>query len=421
LFRNIYCNLVESDSARCAAGGWFGDGLLPGSLTWLAFAITGFVIAFVILNAVLGAVLIFIWAWRRIFARFQNRLGPNRWGPYGMLTSVADAVKTMLKEDVVPAEADRLIFNAAPVLMVVPVFLVFTVIPFGAGTYFIDLNIGILFIIAVTSGSVLAIVMASYGSANRISIFSGMRAVALLISYEIPMAISVIGAVMLAGSLSMGRIVAAQDVPFIIVMPLGFLVFFICALAEVAQTPFDLAEAESELGAGYLNDYSSMKFGLFYLAEFAAGIAAATVITTVFLSGWRGWWPVPSHIWFLLKMGIVLFMMMWVRFTWPRLRADQVMALAWKGLFELTLVNLVSTGVLIAVFADEESPGRLFSAGELWTMAAVNWGVFIVSIWAVSKVLAPKPYREPMPSPPARMYPVGVDEKPYTDAAVAAD
>ncbi len=411
-FRNIYCNLVDSESVRCSAGGLFGDsGLLPASLGWLAFAITSVLLGAIVLNAVLGAVVFYIWAFRRLMARFQTRTGPNRWGPFGTLTSTADALKTMFKEDIVPAEADRWVFNAAPVLMVVPVFLVFSVVPFGAGTFIADLNVGILFIIAVTSASVLAIVMASYGSGNRVSIFSGARAVALLISYEVPMALSVIGAVMVAGSLSMGSIVAAQDVPFIIVMPLGFLVFFLAALAESSQTPFDLAEAESELGAGYLNDYSSMKFGLFYLAEFAAAIAAAAVITTVFLSGWRGWWPIPSHVWFFAKVGVVLFSMIWVRFTWPRLRADQVMALSWKGLFELTLVNLVTTGVMVAVFADEEAPGDLFSAAELWVMAAVNWLVFIGSVWALGKVLGPKPYKEPMPVSPASVYPVAVEEK----------
>jgi NADH-quinone oxidoreductase subunit H len=412
LFRNIYCNLVENDSARCAAGGWFGGGLLPNSLAWLAFAITGAAIAFVILNGVLGAVIGFIWAERRIVARFQSRSGPNRWGPFGTLTPVADAIKTMFKEDVVPAEADRLVFNLAPVFMVVPVFLVFAVIPFGIGTFAAGLNIGLLFVIAVTSGSVLAIVMAAYGSGNRLSIFAGMRAVALLISYEIPMALSVIGVVMLAGSLSMGEIIEAQDVPFIIVQPLGFLVFFLAALAEMGRTPFDLAEAESELSAGYINDYSSMKFGLFYLAEFAAALAASAVIVTVFLSGWRGWAPVPSFIWFFLKMGAVLFTIMWIRFTWPRLRADQIMALAWKGLFELTLVNLVATAVLVAIWPQP-------TTSQLWTMAAVNWAIFFASVWVIGRVIVPGPAKEAV-TPMGPVYPVGVDEKPAAKAAGAA-
>ncbi len=412
LFRNIYCNLVENDSARCTTG-WFGGGLLPNSLAWLAFAITGAAIAFVILNGVLGAVIGFIWAERRTVARFQNRSGPNRWGPFGTLTPVADAIKTMFKEDVVPAEADRLVFNLAPVFMVVPVFLVFAVIPFGIGTFAAGLNIGLLFVIAVTSGSVLAIVMAAYGSGNRLSIFAGMRAVALLISYEIPMALSVIGVVMLAGSLSMGKIIEAQDVPFIIVQPLAFLVFFLAALAEMGRTPFDLAEAESELSAGYINDYSSMKFGLFYLAEFAAALAASAVIVTVFLSGWRGWAPVPSFIWFFLKMGAVLFTIMWIRFTWPRLRADQIMALAWKGLFELTLVNLVATAVLLAIWPQP-------TTSQLWTMAAVNWAIFFASVWVIGRVIVPGPAKKAV-APMGPVYPVGVDEQPAAKAAGATN
>ena len=421
VFRNLYCNIVDSTSSRCASGGPFGSapeaGLLPADLAWLAFAISAFLIGFAVLNAVLGAVIVYIWAWRRLFARVHTRSGPNRWGPFGSLTSVADAIKTMFKEDVVPLDADRWVFNAAPIVMVVPVFLVFSVIPFGAGTFVADVNIGILFVIGVTSASVLAIVMASYGSGNRMGVFSGGRAVALLMSYEIPMALSVIGAVMIAGSLSMGAIVAAQDIPFLIVMPLGFLVFFIAALAESNQTPFDLAEAESELAAGYLNDYSSMKFGIFYLAEFAAAIAAAAVITTVFLSGWRGWSPVPSHVWFFGKVIFVLLLIMWVRFTWPRLRMDQVLALSWKGLFELTLVNLVATAAMVALFSDEEVAGDLFNAGELWVMAAVNWAVFIVSVLVIGRLLSPRPYREAMPVAATSVYPVGVDEMPTPAAA----
>ena len=225
--------------------------------------------------------------------------------------------------------------------------------------------------------------------ATRLSIFAGLRAVALLISYEIPMALSLIGVLMIAGSLSLGRIVDAQNVPFILVQPMGFFVFFLASLAEMNRTPFDLTEAESELAAGYLNDYSSMKFGLFFLAEFMAALAGAAVITTLFLSGWRGFEPIPSHIWFFLKMGGVLFLIIWIRFTWPRLRIDQMLAFAWKGLFELTLVNLVLAAILIAIWPEP-------TTNQLWIMAAINWPVFFVSVFVISKVLGvkPHPYRK---------------------------
>ena len=391
LFRIIYCN-VASASDNCAARG-YSDGFLPDGLQWLAFLVTSIAIIAVVINAVLMGVLGFIWFERRVFARFQNRVGPNRWGPFGLLTPVADAIKTMFKEDVAPEDSDPLLYNLAPVLMAVPLLVVFALIPIGIGTFVVDLNVGILFILAITTMSGLAIVMGAWASGNRLSIFAGLRAVALLISYEIPMALSLIGVLMIAD---------AQNVPFILVQPMGFLVFFLASLAEMNRTPFDLTEAESELAAGYLNDYSSMKFGLFFLAEFMAALAGAAVITTLFLSGWRGFEPIPSHIWFFLKMGGVLFLIIWIRFTWPRLRIDQMLAFAWKGLFELTLVNLVLAAILIAIWPEP-------TTNQLWIMAAINWPVFFVSVFVISKVLGVKPHRIERPAA-GLPYPVATDE-----------
>lgn len=413
LFRNIYCNLA-GDSADCASRG-YSDGLLAGGLEWLAFVITAVLLANIFINGALGGVLALIWGERRILARFQNRVGPNRWGPFGSLTSLADAIKTMFKEDIVPDQADRFLFNLAPVVMVVPVLLIFAVIPVGVGTYVADLNVGLLFVIAVTSASGLAIAMAAWSSANRIAIFSGLRAVALLVSYEIPMALSLIGVLMLAGTLSMTGVIHAQDVPFIFVQPLGFLVFFLASLAEMSRTPFDLTEAESELAAGHLNDYSSMKFGVLFLAEWAATIAGAAIIVTVFLGGWRGFDPIPSHFWFVGKLALVIFMIVWIRATWPRLRIDQVLTLAWKGLFELTMINLIVTAILVAIFADTESDGTMFGTGEWIIMIAVNWVVFFISVYLIGKLLATKPYSED--EKPNRLYPVASEEEALEGAA----
>ncbi len=394
---------MAGDSADCVARG-YGSGFLPGGLEWLAFAITALIIIMVVINAGLGAVIVYIWAERRFLGRIQNRTGPNRWGPFGMLTSVADAIKTLFKEDVVPEDADRLLFNLAPILMVLPVFLVLAVIPFGAGTFVLDLNIGILFVIAVTSMSGLAVVLASWASGNRVSIFAGMRSVAMLISYEIPMALSILGVLMLAGSMSLGRIVDAQDVPFFIVQPLGVFVFVLAAQAETSRTPFDLIEAESELAAGYLNDYSSMKFGIFFLAEFLATIVAAMIIVTLFFGGWRGWAPIPSHFWFFGKTILVLLAIMWLRFSWPRLRIDQILELAWKGLFELTLINILVTGILIAIWPQP-------TYAQLWIMAGINWVVFFISIWLISKLLGTRDYEDDAVAEHSP-YPVAVDELP---------
>ena len=403
LWRNIYC-LLAGDSAGCGARD-YASGLLPGGLEWLAFAITALVIIGLVINGVLGGVIVLIWGERRLFGRFQSRTGPNRWGPFGMLTSVADAIKTMFKEDVVPVDADRILFNLAPILIATPALLVFAVIPFGIGTYVADLNVGVLFIMAVTSLTTLSVLTAAWSSANRIAILSALRSVALLISYEIPMALALVGVIMLAGSLSLGQIVQAQGIPFILVQPLAFFVFFIAAMAEMARAPFDLTEAESELAAGYLNDYASMKFGLFFLAEFMAEISTSAIITTLFLSGWKGWEPIPSHFWFIAKLILVLFVIIWFRMTLPRLRIDQVLKFAWKGLFELTLINIVVTAILIGIWPQP-------TTAQLWMMAAVNWPVAIISIWLVSKLLGTTNYEKTTPDSDSPVYSVATESIP---------
>jgi len=322
-----------------------------------------------------------------------------------MLTSVADAVKTMFKEDVTPVDADWILFNLAPILIATPAPLVFAVIPFGIGTYVADLNVGVLFIMAVTSLTTLSVLTAAWSSANRIAILSALRSVALLISYEIPMALALVGVIMLAGSLSLGQIVQAQGIPFILVQPLAFFVFFIAAMAEMARAPFDLTEAESELAAGYLNDYASMKFGLFFLAEFMAEISTAAIVATLFLSGWKGWEPIPSHFWFMAKVILVLFVIIWFRMTLPRLRIDQVLKFAWKGLFELTLINIVVTAILIGIWPQP-------TTAQLWMMAAVNWPVAIISIWLVSKLLGTANYEKAKPDSDSPVYSVAIESIP---------
>jgi len=403
LWRNVYC-VLAGESTECAARD-YSSGLLPGGMEWLAFLLSALVVAAIFANAILGGVIVLIWGERRLFGRFQNRTGPNRWGPWGTLTSVADAIKTMFKEDLVPAEADRILFNLAPVLIAAPALIVFSVIPVGVGTYVADLNVGVLFIMAVTSLTTLSVLTAAWSSANRIAILSALRSVALLVSYEIPMALALVGVIMLAGSMSLGSIIEAQAIPFILVQPLGFFVFFLAAMAEMARAPFDLTEAESELAAGYLNDYASMKFGLFFLAEFIAELSTSAIITTLFLSGWKGWDPIPSHLWFAVKLILVLFVIIWFRMTLPRLRVDQVLKFAWKGLFELTMINIIVTAVLIAIWPEP-------STTELWIMAAINWPVAIISIWVVSKLLGTSAYESPTPSESAPVYPVGTETLP---------
>ena len=260
---------------------------------------------------------------------------------------------------------------------------------------------------AVTSLTTLSVLTAAWSSANRIAILSALRSVALLISYEIPMALALVGVIMLAGSLSLGQIVQAQGIPFILVQPLAFFVFFIAAMAEMARAPFDLTEAESELAARYLNDYASMKFGLFFLAEFMAEISTAAIVTTLFLSGWKGWEPIPSHFWFMAKLILVLFVIIWFRMTLPRLRIDQVLKFAWKGLFELTLINIVVTAILIGIWPQP-------TTAQLWMMAAVNWPVAIISIWLVSRLLGTAKYEKASPDSDSPVYSVATESIPKT-------
>ena len=351
---------------------WF-DGLLPESFDWLAYLLTGFTIVFAVLIVLLLAVALYTWFERRVLARFQSRVGPNRWGPFGLLQPIADVIKLITKEDLVPFLADRWVFNLAPIVMFVPVALVFAVVPFGKNSYLANLNIGILFILAVTSVNTLGIFMCGWASANKYAMFGAM--------------------LLIAGSLSMVDIVERQAIPFFLVQPLGLLVFLAAASAEMSRSPFDIVEAESEIVAGHHTEYSSMKFGVIYLAEFAAPIVTGAIMTTLFLQGWRG--PVlPSHLWFFIKTFIVVFLLLWVRATFPRLRVDQIMGFAWKSLFPMALINLFVIAIEVQVWPDP-------TTGQLWIMAAINWGVAILSVVAFSNILGQRRLRRPeaMPSP----------------------
>ena len=260
--------------------------------SWLAYFLAGFIIVFVVVNAVVIVTTLGTWVERRVIGRIQSRLGPNRWGPWGLLTPVADALKLLTKESTRPSGVDPWIYNLAPLVFIMPVILVFAVIPFGKNTYVANLNIGILFIIAVTTVPTMGMFMAGWASGNRYSLFGAMRGVAQLISYEVPMVLSIVGVVLLAGSLSMVDIVEAQKVPFIFVQPLGFFIFAVAASAEMNRSPFDIVEADSELVAGFHTEYSGMKWGTFQLAEFIAPFGTSAIIATLFVQGWEG--PDPA-------------------------------------------------------------------------------------------------------------------------------
>jgi NADH-quinone oxidoreductase subunit H len=285
---------------------------------------------------------------RKIIGRFQDRYGPNRFGPWGLLQCVADMVKLLTKEDVTPSRADRLIFNLAVVVPIIPTFLILAVLPFGRGMVAADLNIGFLYIVAVGSLGTIGIFMAGWASRNKYSVLAGLRTVAQMISYEIPMVLSTVGVLLMVGSLSMVSIVDAQGawrLPFVVLQPLAFVLYFTAAIAEVNRAPFDLPEGESEIVAGYHIEYSGIKFSMFLLAEYVNAFSICAIATTLFLGGWRG--PIlPSWAWFFLKSYFLYFVLIWLRGTLPRLRVDQLMNFAWKTLVPLALANLMLTALV---------------------------------------------------------------------------
>jgi NADH-quinone oxidoreductase subunit H len=306
-------------------------------------------------------VLFLVWLERKVSAHVQDRLGPMVVGGWhGWAQTLADALKLLLKEDIVPASADGMLFKTAPFVVFLGAFTAYVVVPFGASSFVTDLNIGILYIVAASSLSVVGIIMAGWASNNKYSLYGGMRAAAQIISYEIPAAMSIMTVVIYAGSLSMVDIVNAQKGgiqnwfifrnPFIF---LGFIIYFIASLAEVNRTPFDIPEAESELVAGFHTEYSGMRFAFFFLAEYANMYLVAAVATALFLGGWTQVLPasvapqfLPGPILFLLKSLALIFLQMWVRWSLPRLRVDQLMYLSWKILLPISLVLILGAGWL---------------------------------------------------------------------------
>lgn len=324
-------------------------------------------IAVVVLIFMLVAVLYMVLKLRWVIARIQSRLGPNRTGPWGVLQTAADALKLFQKEDIIPCGADRWLFTVAPALVFIPAYLVYVVIPFGAGLTARSLNVGIMYIGAISSIGVIGIIVAGWSSNNKWSLLGAFRGASQLIAYEVPIILALVVPVLITGSLDLNRIVESQSGNFwnwnifhgFPMLPLAFLMLMIAGLAEINVTPFDIMEAESELVAGFNTEYSGMKFALFFLAEFAASFTLAAIITTVFLGGYQP----PLHalggqlsgialsavslFWFLAKCWVLVLFIMWVRSTLPRVRVDQLMNLAWKALIPVGLVNMLLTGLYV--------------------------------------------------------------------------
>jgi len=293
---------------------------------------------------------------RKLLARLQVRYGPNRAGKFGLLQPIADSIKMMAKEDIVPAEADRTIFLLAPAVVAVTALLMFAVVPFGSPVTLwgrkiplvvSDINVGLLFVFALSSLGVYGVALGGWASNSKYSLLGGIRGAAQMISYELALGLSLIPIVMLARSFSLVDIVNAQaHYPFVLVQPVSFLIFILSAMAESKRIPFDLPEAENELGAGYHTEYSGMRFGLFFLGEYVHMQVLGALLAVFFLGGWRG--PLlPGPVWLFIKIILVALVMIWIRGTLPRLRYDQLMALGWKVLIPVALVNIVVTGAIL--------------------------------------------------------------------------
>lgn len=323
----------------------------PGLYQTLIF----FAVALALLFVVLGFVTYAILAERKVMGFMQLRYGPSKvGGRFGLLQTVADVLKLLLKEDIKPSLADRPLYILAPVIAFAPSFMVLAAIPLSEQLTFTSMGVGLLYIIAISSLSTIGIITAGWASNNKYALLGGMRSAAQMISYEIPLVMSVIGVVLFAGSLNLSEIVAQQQyVPYILLQPIGFIVFVISATAELNRTPFDLPEAESELVAGYHVEYSGFRWAFFMLAEYVYLFAMSALITVLFLGGWNpiiGLDFIPGIIWFVLKFSLVVFFFMWLRATFPRLRADQLMEFGWKVLLPVALFNIFLSAILKELF-----------------------------------------------------------------------
>jgi NADH-quinone oxidoreductase subunit H len=326
----------------------------------MLYWILGIIILIIKIGIVLVGLLVLagwlVYGERRLLGWIQIRLGPNRAGPFGLLQPVADILKLLTKEDVVPAGADRRIFLYAPAVVSVSALLIFAVVPFGS-TWTLwgkkiplvisDINVGLLYVFALSSLGVYGVALGGWASNSKFSLLGGLRGVAQMISYELSLGLSLVPVVMLAQSFSLVDIVNAQaKYPFILVQPHTFLIFFLSATAEIKRIPFDLPEAENELVAGYHTEYSGMRFGLYFLGEYVTMVVLGALVAVFFLAGWRG--PLlPPIVWFIGKVTLVVFVMIWMRGTFPRLRYDQLMQLGWKLLVPAALLNIIVTGGIL--------------------------------------------------------------------------
>jgi len=371
---------------------------------WLRVALSAGIPAVLLLTFMAVGPIVYVYAERKIAGFMQDRLGPTRVGPYGLLQTVADAIKLMFKEAIYPTGVDKKLFLIAPCLVVLGAFLAMVVVPFGERSQVADLNVGLFYVIAVSSLSTVGLIMAGWASNNKYALFGAMRSAAQIVSYEIPAVMILLGIVMMVGSLSLQDIVLYQEgglthwllFRYFPIMPVAFVIFFTAGLAECNRTPFDIPEAESELVAGFHTEYSGFFFAMFFMAEYTEMFVISSVASVLFLGGY--WSPLPNHwlqhigpiglgpLWLIAKAWFLVFVMMWLRWTLPRLRVDQLMYVAWKVLLPISMVLVVLIGGLIMIPATRN--GFPWDRWVGWIFTVIIFGALIA--WMAGARLSKK-------------------------------
>lgn len=380
-----------------------GWGLAQGAVTVILKLIGAFVVG----TFGFGLVIFTIWLERKLYARIQDRLGPNRVGPWGIFQTFPDMIKIFTKEYITPQGADKVIYNLAPIVTVSGVMLTWAVIPFASTVFGTDVNVGVLYIVAVGAIGTLGIIMAGWSSNNKYSLLGAFRAVAQMVSYEVPMVLALLVPVILGGTMGINGLVKAQTMWFIVLCPLAAMIFFLTAMAETGRAPFDLLEAESELVAGFQTEYSGLKFGMFYVGEFLHAFTISALTATLFLGGWRGpWavqWPVLGIFYFFIKTFAVYFVVVWFRISLPRLRIDQMLNFSWKFLTPLGLTLLVVVAIidkLLDLFLPQlnlPDLGVLLVRSAVFLGANILIAVITILILRKNQSNAPKVVGEPRP------------------------
>jgi len=371
---------------------WLGNLLLSfGMSQTLVTVILKFIGAGLVGTFGFSLVIFTIWLERKLYGRIQDRLGPNRVGPWGIFQTFPDMIKIFTKEYITPIGVDKIVYNLAPILSVSAVLLTWAVIPFAPTIVGTDVNVGVLYLVAVGSIGALGIILAGWSSNNKYSLLGAFRAVAQVVSYEVPMVLALLIPVLLGQSMGVNSLVNAQNVWFIILSPVAALIFFTSSLAETGRAPFDLLEAESELVAGYQTEYSGLKFGMFYVGEFLHAFTISALMAALFLGGWRGPWveqvPILGVAYFFIKTFIVYFVVVLIRISMPRLRIDQMLDFNWKFLTPLALVLLIVTAIVEKAFIILVPSLQLMEVGVPWVRAGVHLLMNIIVVWITIQLL----------------------------------